>query len=170
MLDRRNLLKTGAASASLALLTTPSLIAVARAAGGTPAAKPTPAQAAAGKKLAALFDSFVQEGLDHQPEGATYLGLDKGKRAHQRSELSQASLAEIARKKAETAKQYARLAAFDRSQLDDHDRTSYDVVMFGLKYQVEADKEFDYGGGGAGAPYVVSQLTGAYQQIPDFLA
>ncbi len=168
MLDRRNLLKTGAASATLAVLTTPSLIAVARAAAGK-AAAPTPAQAAAGKKLAALFDSFIQQTLDHSPEGVTYLGMDKGKRAYQKSELSQASLAEIARNKAMTAEQYRKLAAFDRSQLDDHDRTSYDVVMFGLKHETEANQAFDYGGTGAGAPYVVSQLTGAYQQIPDFL-
>ena len=103
MLDRRNLLKTGAASATLALLATPALITVARAAAAKTAGTPTPAQAAAGKKLAALFDSFIQEGLDHAPEGVTSLGMDKGKRAHQKSELSQASLAEIARSKAEAA-------------------------------------------------------------------
>ena len=168
MLDRRNLLKTGAASATLALLATPALVAAARAAGAV-ASVPTAAQAAAAKKLNALFDSFIQEGLDHSPEGVTSLGMDKGKRAYQKSELSQASLAEIARNKAMTADQYKKLAAFDRSSLDDNERTSYDVVMFGLKYGVAADKAFDYGPGGAGSPYIVSQLTGAYQSIPDFL-
>jgi uncharacterized protein (DUF885 family) len=167
MFDRRTLLKSGAAGATLALLSTPRLFTAARAAATKPA--PTPAQRAAGKKLNALFDQFVQEGLDHAPEAVTSLGLDKGKRAHQKYELSQASLAEIARNKAMTADQYKRLKAIDRNALDDHDRTSYDVVMFGLEHQVQADNAFDYGGGGAGSPYVVSQLTGAYQSIPDFL-
>lgn len=168
MLDRRNLLKTGAASAALALLSTPALTAAARAAASA-APKATPAQASAGKKLAALFDAFVQEGLDRSPEGVTSLGLDTGKRAYQKSELSQASLAEVARNKALTESQYKRLAAFDRGLLDTHDRISYDVVMFGLKNGAAADKAFDYGPGGAGSPYILSQLTGAYQSIPDFL-
>lgn len=166
MFDRRNLLMTGAASAALALLPVSVLTGAARAA---VASKPTPAEAAAGKALNALLDSFVQEGLDHAPEGVTSLGLDKGKRAHQKSELSQASLAEIARRKAVEADQYKRLTAFGRATLDGHDKIDYDVVLFGLKNAVESGKAFDYGPGGAGAPYVLSQLTGAYQQLPDFL-
>ena len=35
--------------------------------------------------------------------------------------------------------------------------------------QDRAARTFDYAGGGVGAPYAVSQLTGSYQQIPDFL-
>ena len=170
MLDRRNILKTGAASAALALLTTPALTMAARAAaaaGGDAAANP--AEAAASKKLHALFDSFVQEGLDHSPEGVTSLGLDHGKRAYQKSELSQSSLAEIARNKAMTLDEYKRLKAFDTKPLGEEDQISYDVVMFGLEHGVQADKAFNYGGGGAGSPYVVSQLTGSYQQTPDFL-
>ena len=30
-------------------------------------------------------------------------------------------------------------------------------------------KEFDYGGAGAGQPYILSQLTGSYCQVPSFL-
>lgn len=167
MFDRRDLLMTGAASAALALLPAPVLTAAARAA--TAGTKLTPAEAAAGKALNALFDSFVQEGLDRAPEGVTSLGLDKGKRAHQKSELSEASLAEVARNKTMFADMYKRLSAFDRAGLDRHDKIDYDVVLFGLKNTVDANKAFDYGQGGAGAPYVLSQLTGAYQQLPDFL-
>ena len=46
---------------------------------------------------------------------------------------------------------------------------SYDVVMFGLASNDDADKRFHYGPGGAGAPYILSQLTGSYQQGPSFL-
>jgi len=167
VLDRRHLLKTGAASATLALLSTPVLTSVVRAAAAKSAA--TPAQVEAGKNLAALFDSFVQDAFDHSPELVTSLGLDKGKRAHQKAELSQASLAEIARNKAETAEQYKKLSAIDPSTLSEHDRISYEVVMFSLKNNVAADKAFDYGTGGAASPYVLSQLSGAYGQVPDFL-
>lgn len=167
MFDRRDLLMTGATGAALALLPAPVLTAAARAA--TADAKSTPAEAAASKALNALFDAFVEEGLDRAPEGVTSLGLDKGKRAHQKSELSEASLAEIARNKAMFADMYKRLSAFDRTGLDRHDKIDYDVVLFGLKNTVEANKAFDYGPGGVGAPYVLSQLTGAYQQLPDFL-
>lgn len=168
MLDRRNLLKTGAATAALALLSPQALTAAARAA-TVAAGKPMPAQAAAGKTLAALFDAFVQDGLDRAPEGVTSLGLDKGKRAHQKFELSDSSLKGIADNKALTERQYKRLAAFDRDSLDRHERISYDVVMFTLRNAAAADKAFDYGPGGAGSPYILSQLTGAYQSVPDFL-
>jgi uncharacterized protein (DUF885 family) len=35
--------------------------------------------------------------------------------------------------------------------------------------EAEADRRFDYGGTGSGAPYILSQLTGAYSIVPDFL-
>ena len=166
MLDRRNLLMNAAAGATLALLSEPLLATAARA-----AAKPalTPAEATAGKALNALFDSFVQETFDHAPELVTSLGLDKGNRASQKSELSDASEAEIGRAKARMADQLKRLSAFDPKPLGTADRINYDVVMFTLKTGVEANNAFDYGPGGTGAPYVVSQLTGSYQSMPDFL-
>ena len=166
MLDRRNLLMNAAAGATLALLSEPILASAARAA-AAPAL--TPAEAKAGKVLNALFDGFVQETFDHAPELVTSLGLDKGKRATQKSELSDASEAEIGRAKARMADQLKRLSAFDPKPLGATDHINYDVVMFTLKTGVEANNAFDYGPGGAGAPYVVSQLTGSYQSMPDFL-
>jgi uncharacterized protein (DUF885 family) len=41
--------------------------------------------------------------------------------------------------------------------------------MFTLQVDDEAGRLFDYGPGGARSPYVLSQLTGAYQSVPDFL-
>ena len=161
MLDRRELLVSAAAGAALTLLSEPL------SASAAPAE--TPAEAAAGKALNTLFDSIVQENFDHSPELVTGLGLDKGKRTYQKSELSDASEAEIARAKARMADQLKRLSAFDPKPLGTTDRINYDVVMFTLKTGVEANDAFDYGPGGAGAPYVVSQLTGSYQNMPDFL-
>src|ERR1700761_6790674 len=128
MHDRRSALKMGAAA--MALL---------------PMAK----AAAADKKLDALFDKFVQEDLDLSPTNATALGLDVGARAHQRSEIDDTSLAGIARIKAQTASQLARLKAVKRNGLKDADAVNYDVVLYGLQTSDDADKRFSYGPAGA---------------------
>ncbi len=80
MLSRRSVLKTGAASAATLALMTPSL-----------AADPTPSET-----LNKLFDTFIDENLDLSPTFATSLGVDTGKRAHQKREIDDASLAGIA--------------------------------------------------------------------------
>ena len=43
------------------------------------------------------------------------------------------------------------------------DGVNYDVILYGLQQQENADKRFQYGAIGAGAPYVLYQLGGAYQ-------
>lgn len=133
------------------------------------AARARPASTAASRALNALFDRFMKENLDISPLLATSLGLDTGARAWEKSEIDDGSEAGIARQKALTASQLHRLKAFDRSTLSPHDAVSYDVVMYGLSTSDAANREFQYGTGGAGSPYVLSQLTGSYQQIPSFL-
>lgn len=162
MIDRRNLLLSGTATAGLAALSATAMPSLARAATKAAAATSNP-------KLKALFESFVQDLFDHAPELVTSLGLDTGKRAHQRGELSPATMEEVERQKRDTAKKLAQLEAFDRKSLTGSDAVSYDVVHYSLKTQNEADQRYDFGGGGAGAPYVVSQLGGSYQQAPSFL-
>ncbi len=57
----------------------------------------------------------------------------------------------------------------DRSRLSPADRLNYDVVKY-TRESAAAVQAFDFGGGGYGpSPYVVSQQTGAYQSVPDFL-
>jgi uncharacterized protein (DUF885 family) len=128
--------------------------------------------AQAGKRsesLNALFDQFVKENLDLSPTLVTALGLDTGTRAKQKSEIDDSSEAGIERQKKLVASQVARLKAFDRAMLSPADAVSYDVVMYGLRTNDEANRAFTYGPGGAGQPYVISQLTGNYQQVPVFL-
>ena len=151
MLNRRSMLATTAAAAL------------------TAAAPAFAADTKDNAELAALFDKFVQEGLDLSPLGVSALGLDKGARAHQKFEVDDVSLAGIAKNKALNTSQLARLSAFPRTRLSGDDATSYDVVMFNLKTSEAANKRFNYGGSGAGAPYILSQLTGSYQQAPSFL-
>lgn len=120
-------------------------------------------------KLNALFDAFMGETLDRSPEFVTSLGLDTGKRAYQKSILANRSLAEIAALKQLNTSQLARLRTVNRGALTGMDAVNYDVVLYGLEQQENTDKRFQYGALGAGAPYVLYQLGGAYHDAPDFL-
>ncbi|HEY1633057.1 MAG TPA: DUF885 family protein [Rhizomicrobium sp.] len=161
MLDRRTLLLTGAASCvalgSPALAKTKKMMA------------PPVAAADGGEALNKLFDLFVSENLDQSPTFATSLGIDTGARAHQRSEIDDNSLAGYAKGKTLISSQRQRLEAFDRNSVTGNDKISYDVVLFSLKNNDEADKRYEFGGGGAGSPYILSQLTGFYNSFADFL-
>ncbi len=132
-------------------------------------AAPAASDAAEAAKLNALFDQIMARNLRRAPETCTRLGLDKGELAWTRSALSDNSLAALADNKALNARDLERLHAIRRPALAGMDAVNYDTVEFGVAVQAEADRRFEYGGGGAGAPYFVSQLTGSYQSIPDFL-
>jgi uncharacterized protein (DUF885 family) len=119
--------------------------------------------------LSDLLDQFMKENLDISPLFVTSLGMDTGARAKQKSEIDDASEAGIERQKTLIARQLARLRDFDRASLSASDAISYDVVMYGLSTNDAANKAFRYGTGGAGQPYVLSQLNGDYQQLPSFL-
>src|SRR5271170_450034 len=121
------------------------------------------------KLLNALFDEFMKERLDISPLFVTSLGMDTGERAGQKSRIDDGSEAGIEQQKALTASQLARLRAFERRGLSASDTVSYDVIMYGLRTRDAANKAFRYGTGGAGGPYVLSQLNGSYQQLPSFL-
>ncbi|MGC1301538.1 MAG: DUF885 family protein [Caulobacteraceae bacterium] len=138
-----------------------------------------PALATAGKAMAqngdahaqldALFNTLFQEDLRHSPESATQLGLDKGPNADLRSKLRDEGPSGVAAGKALTADQLARLKAFPKERLSPGDRVNYDVVVY-TRESARRVQQFDFGGAGFGpSPYVVSQLTGAYQSVPDFL-
>ncbi|HEY2179544.1 MAG TPA: DUF885 family protein [Caulobacteraceae bacterium] len=132
-------------------------------------AVPALAQESEDARLAALFDAFFQEGLRRNPEGATQLGFDKGPNADLKSRLRDESLAGRAADKALNADQRRRLASIDRARLSPDAKVNYDTVAY-TRASAAALMDFDYGGGGFGAaPYVISQLTGAYQSTPEFL-
>lgn len=152
MFNRRQILLSGAATAAYASAGAPFAFA-----------------ATADEKLSKLFDSFMEADLDRSPIEVTSLGLDTGKRAWEKAKLDDASLAALAGDKKRNTQQLNALKAFDRGSLSGMDQINYDVVMFGLQSEEVANQRYDYGPGGAGAPYVISQLTGSYDQIPDFL-
>ena len=112
---------------------------------------------------------MFQEDLRLRPEGATQLGLDTGQNAGLRSKLSDQSAAGIATAKALTARQLAALQAVDRSRLSATAQVDYDAVLYTRRTSASLQR-FDFGGAAYGpSPYAVSQLTGAYQSVPDFL-
>ena len=120
-------------------------------------------------KLTALFDRFFQESLRRNPEGATLLGLDTGANADLRGKLRDDSATGIAASKALNAHELRELKAFDASSLSPADKLNYDTVLYTRESSARI-AAFDFGGSAFGpSPYAVSQLTGAYQSIPDFL-
>lgn len=150
-LDRRDFLATAAGAALMAA--------------GSAKAQGTEAAA----KLSALLDRFFAESLAESPELATSLGLDTGVHAAAKSKLHDASVAGLERRRGLNAFQLGRLKALDRKALSGASAVNYDAVLADLAATAEADARFEYGGQGAGAPYVLSQINGAWQETPDFL-
>lgn len=120
-------------------------------------------------ELRTLFDHIFQSGLRLRPEGATQLGLDKGPNADLRGKLSDQSDAGRIASRALTQSNLAALGKIDRGSLSESDRIDYDTVL-STQRSAAAVQAFDFGGSSFGpSPYAVSQLTGAYQDVPDFL-
>jgi uncharacterized protein (DUF885 family) len=121
-------------------------------------------------RLRSMLDRFFYERLQLSPENATNLGLDKGERAGLRSLLDDYSAAGKARNLALAKAELAQIAGVDRARLSANGALDYDVVHYDLTRAVEAGERFPYGSsGGRFAPYVISQLTGPYRGVPDFL-
>ena len=119
-------------------------------------------------KMNALFDDAMAKLMRQAPELTTSLGLDKGDLAWTKGLLSDRSFEAIAASAAQTREQLKALRAIDRKSMSGMDAVNYDTVEFTLAVQDEGSK-FTYAGGGSGAPYVLSQLTGSYRETPDFL-
>jgi uncharacterized protein (DUF885 family) len=157
---RRQFLFSAAAMAAVAAAVSPKDVFAAIAPGSDPAEV---------AKQNALFDAIVDRQLRRSPESATALGIDKGERAWTKSMLSDASLTVQKENAEENSRQLKAIRAIDRSKLAGLDATNYDTVEFILSVGEQFSSKFDYIGSYGGAPYVLTQLTGAYQQIPDFI-
>jgi uncharacterized protein (DUF885 family) len=163
--DRRHLLLSAAA------------VGVAAAA---PKSKPlphAPAQGAASgdAALSRYFDQLSERLLHTTPEFATGLGLDTGDRAALKSKLSDSSFAAVAADRALCRDGLARLAAMPDAALSPGARLNKAVVAYAFQLGVDATP-FDYGVNTMGSamseaagPYVVSQQSGAYSGVPEFL-
>jgi uncharacterized protein (DUF885 family) len=155
MFNRRDLLATASAALVLAPFARPH----AEASGAT----------AEDARLNAMLDVFFQEGLRRNPESATQLGLDTGPNADLKHKLADQSESGIAANRALNLDQLRRLKSVDRGALSASGRVNFDTILYTRESNARVAR-FDFGGSKFGpSPYVVSQLTGAYQDVPDFL-
>ena len=118
-----------------------------------------------------LYDRIFEEMLVASPETATSLGLDKGERAGLKSVLANASPTGKLSLYEPFVRALPQLQAINRGELKDRDRGWLDTAMWFAGRSRET-ASIPYGGIGGfnyPIPYVISQLTGSYQSVPDFL-
>ncbi|MCL4714322.1 MAG: DUF885 family protein [Hyphomonadaceae bacterium] len=122
----------------------------------------------ASEQLAATLDRTVAAILRQSPERCTALGLTEERAGYRFiDKLSDASKDGARRYRAILQTAISELDAIDRSALSAQENVTVDVVKTSYEYSL-ATSAFEVGGG-AGAPYAVTQLTGAYRNFPDFM-
>jgi uncharacterized protein (DUF885 family) len=120
--------------------------------------------------LRAMLDRFFYERLADSPENATEIGYDKGEFAQLRYRLDDYSQAGATKELTQAKAELAALRGLGRATLSDAAALDYDVVEYELERTVVGAERFAFGSaGGRYAPYVLSQLTGPYRGVPDFL-
>ena len=155
-ISRRALLGAGAAGAAM----------LAGCATGAAPEAPTPQSAS--EQLTATLDRTVATLLRESPERCTALGLTEERAGYRFiDKLSDASKASTQRYREILQTAIAELRAIDRSGLSTQENVTVDVVTTSYENSL-ANSAFNVGGG-AGAPYVVTQLTGSYSDFPDFM-
>ena len=121
-------------------------------------------------RLRAMLDQMFEAQVDESPRRATSLGLDKGKRAALKSQLDDNSLQARAQRLERTRTRMKQLQTIDRSKLSAASKVDLDVVLYGNEQSVRNGDKWKFGDtGGNFRPYVISQQSGSYQEIPDFL-
>ncbi len=153
MIDRRRLLASVAAGAGLAALPSVAF-----------------ARSDEDARLDAILTRQFESGLDDSPQGATSLGLDVGARAGQRARLNDRSLAHAEAGRGEARAQLAELRTINPEALSAEGRLSYDILGFQKEIAAAAaDFPWHTDSGWRRTPYVLSQINGAYIDVPSFL-
>jgi uncharacterized protein (DUF885 family) len=158
MLDRRTLIAVATSATALA-----ALPALAR-------TRPATASGAEGERLNAIYERFYESLLDADPEFCTSLGLDKDERAAAKSRLTDRTSAGIQRQHDLYRKGLRDLKTIDTSKLSGMDLVNYETFRGPWETFVNAYDTFSYGLHGWPEPHPVTQLSGIYRSIPDFLA
>lgn len=159
MLSRRRLLTS--AAGGLGLLALPALA----------RAGSLPGRADVRTEARARYDAIFEGVLEASPMGATSLGLDTGAHAELKARLDSRSYADRLNIFKPMVEARPALAAIEASGLTGRDRSDYDSVVWMADRSAEI-AAFPFGGVdsyGYPCPYVISQLTGLYQAVPDFL-
>ncbi|MFZ4601521.1 MAG: DUF885 domain-containing protein [Caulobacterales bacterium] len=153
--SRRSLLAAGAAASVLAAC--------------QPKAASGPSKES--QALASALDELATAVLKEAPEFATALAVDEKQAGGPfQDRLSDLSTDGQKRRAQLVVDSLARLKAIDRAGLSPADAVSLDVATGALGFY-EAGAKFGYGryGFGEPLPYVVTQIDGAFVNIPDFL-
>lgn len=156
MLDRRTLLAALAATSALAGTRSP-----ARAMLAEPATE--------GERLTALYERLYDRLIDESPEFATALGLDKDDRAPLKAKLDDRSPAGIKKNHQLYRDGLAELKKIDASKLSGMDLVNYETFRNPWEGYVKAYHTFSYGLHSWPEPHPVTQLSGSYRSVPDFL-
>ncbi len=120
--------------------------------------------------LRAMLDRFFYARLEDSPESATALGLDDGPRVGLKSKLDDESAAGRAKALARAKAEMAELGRVDVKALSPAAAIDFEVVSYQLNRAIAGAERFTYGNSmGRFSPYILSQLSGAYRDTPDFL-
>lgn len=117
----------------------------------------------------ALYDRLFDQFLTANPESATSLGLDTGERAALRGQLGSSAAANRFGFASQLLAAKPEIDAIDASAMAPADRTQLELVRW---FAARAGEivQTPYGGfDGYPIPYTLTQLTGSYQSVPDFL-
>lgn len=128
-------------------------------------------QGAATNPARVIYDEIFENMLRFAPEAATGLGLDTGPRAALKARLSSSGPDGKAGGYQALIDALPRLRQIPRDGLEPRERAFLDTAIW-VGTRVSEAVSIPYGGfGGYGypIPYVISQLTGSYQSVPDFL-
>lgn len=159
-IDRRTFLLSSAAAAGV--------LALGGCRSSSPATMSSPGEAAEARRL---YERIFEETLRASPEMATGLGLDEGERAALKWKLGDASPAGRLGAYQPIVDAIPELEAIDPRNLTAEERARLDTVIW-IGERIRAVDAFPFGGIGGYAypiPYLLTQLTGAYQDVPDFL-
>jgi uncharacterized protein (DUF885 family) len=120
---------------------------------------------------------MAEQILTEYPENATSLGIDKGARAPLKHRLTDRSAEGRARLAAGARARLAVLKQLDLGDLGAPNaldaavaRTAHDITDEGYRFPFGDVINLDNNLGYRNTPYVVNQLSGAFVEIPDFLA
>jgi uncharacterized protein (DUF885 family) len=147
------------------------------AAGASALLPPSASAQAADPDLGGLMSAASDALLAEYPENATFLGLDVDARAALRSQLTDRSIEGDSSRAAACAARLKQLRAIDGARLSDIDKVNLEAVTYAHALADEGYRGFRYGDNAvlnvwqaeSVSPYVVSQATGFFATIPDFL-
>jgi uncharacterized protein (DUF885 family) len=125
-------------------------------------------QTAPGARLTEILDRVSTDMLREAPERCTSLGVSEERAGGRFVDRMGDASKEGARRYRGILEAATRdLGAINRERLTSQEAVTLDVVTTSFENSI-ATQQFEIGGG-AGAPYIVTQLTGAYTDVPDFM-